>query len=175
MSIIIFSRPIHSGKTTELLQWCNQQKNVYGILMPDIDGSRKILDLHTRDVFEIECKNVASANESLTSVGRFHFYTTAFEKANMILSLALEQNPNWLVIDEVGKLELDGKGFHDAIIKSVAFYATNNGLGNLLLTVRDSLCADVIDFFKLKDCKIIQSLENIGLLTSKKNPPAGGG
>ena len=43
MSIIIFSRPVHSGKTTELMQWCEQvsiKQNVAGILMPDIDGSR---------------------------------------------------------------------------------------------------------------------------------------
>ena len=47
MSIFIFSRPVHSGKTTELLHWCNQQKNIMGIAMPDINGSRKNKNTHT--------------------------------------------------------------------------------------------------------------------------------
>ncbi len=160
MSITIFSRPIHSGKTTELLQWCDKQKNIYGILMPDINGSRKILDLHTKNIFDIECKDVTSTNEPLTSVGKFNFYSASFEKANLILSSALKQTPDLLVIDEAGKLELDGKGFYDAIIKSVAFYSGNTS-GKLLITVRDSLCSDVIEFFKLDNCKVVRRLEDI--------------
>jgi len=73
MSIYIFSRPIHSGKTTELLQWCNLQKNIAGILMPDINGSRKILDLLTKDVFDIECTDAINTKEQITSIGRFKF------------------------------------------------------------------------------------------------------
>lgn len=161
MSIYIFSRPVHSGKTTELLQWCNQQKNIYGVLMPDINGSRKILDLHNKAIFDIECKDSANTNERLTSVGKFHFYTAAFEKANLIISSALKQNPGWLVIDEAGKLELDGKGFYPAIKEVTEFYSNSNISGNLLMTVRDSLCADVIEYFNLNTCKIIHRLEDI--------------
>lgn len=162
MSIYIFSRPIHSGKTTELLRWCNEQENIYGVLMPDINGSRKIFDLHNKEIFDIECKDSANTNEHLTSVGKFHFYSVAFEKANLIISSALKQNPVWLVIDEAGKLELDGKGFYTAIKDAIGFYSDNVIAGNLLLTVRDSLCADVIEFFGLKNCKIIHQLEDIG-------------
>ncbi len=161
MSIYIFSRPIHSGKTTELLQWCNQQKNIYGVLMPDINGSRKILDLHTKDIFDIECIDVGNTNQSLTSVGKFHFYTAAFEKAHLIISSALMQEPDWLIIDEAGKLELDGKGFYSAMIKAVELYNSKHALGNLLITVRDSLCAEVIAFFKLKDYIVIHQLRDI--------------
>ena len=97
MSIYIFSRPVHSGKTTELLQWCNQQKNIAGILMPDINGSRKILDLQTKNMFDIECTDATNTKELLTAVGRFHFYTASFEKANAIVLAALNQTPGWLV------------------------------------------------------------------------------
>jgi len=161
MSIYIFSRAIHSGKTTELQQWCNEQENIRGVLMPDINGSRKILDLHTNDIFDIECTHAAGTGERITSVGKFHFYTAAFEKANLIILSALKQKPNWLVIDEAGKLELDGKGFYSAIKESVEFYSNINISGNLLITVRDSLCADVIEFFKLRDCNIVYRLEDI--------------
>ena len=74
--------------------------------MPDINGSRKILDLYTKNIFDIECTDAANTKELLTVVGRFHFYTDAFEKANAIVLAALNERPGWLVIDEAGKLEL---------------------------------------------------------------------
>lgn len=161
MSIIIFSRPIHSGKTTALLQWSNEQKNILGILMPDINGSRKILDIQTNAVFDIECTDADHSNEHLTSVGKFHFYTAAFAKANLVISNALAQKPDWLVIDEAGKLELDGNGFYPAIKEAARLYSNSNNSGTLLITVRDSLCADVIKFFKMKNCKVVHRIEDI--------------
>ena len=82
MSIYIFSNPIHSGKTTALLEWCNGQENIAGVLMPDINGNRKIFDVNTKEIFDIECIDAANTTEPLISVGRFHFYSSAFEKAN---------------------------------------------------------------------------------------------
>lgn len=162
MSIIIFSRPIHSGKTTELLHWCNNQKGLQGILMPDINGSRKIMNIKTKEVFDIECTDTAFNKQLLTTIGRFNFYSAAFEKANAILLAALTQNPNWLVIDEAGKLELDKKGFYPAIIKAVNRYANNPKDGNLLITVRDGLCSEVIAFFGISNCRVIQGLDELG-------------
>ncbi|HMU08396.1 MAG TPA: nucleoside-triphosphatase [Ferruginibacter sp.] len=161
MSIILFSRPVHSGKTTELLHWCNRQKNIEGILMPDMNGSRKILNLKTEEVFDIECTSVETSLEPLTSVGKFHFYTSAFEKANTMLIGTLEHDPRWLVIDEAGKLELEGKGFYPAIAKAVSVYDNEAKTGNLLVTVRESLCSNVIAFFGINRCRIIHRLEEL--------------
>jgi len=161
MSIYIFSRPIHTGKTTQLLQWCDQQKNVAGVLMPDIDGSRKILDLQTKEIFDIECADAINTKEPLTSVGRFHFYTAVFEKANLIITQALDQASDWLIIDEAGKLELEGKGFYDSIVKTVDHFQDEKKSGNLLIAVRESLCEEVISFFKIKNCKVIHQLDEL--------------
>lgn len=161
MSIYIFSRPIHSGKTTELLQWCGLQKNIYGILMPDINGSRKILDLGTKEIFDVECVDTANTKQALTSIGRFHFYTAAFKNANSIVLAALNQMPDWLVIDEAGKLELDGQGFYKSIAKAVDLYSNDKVSGNLLITVRESLCNEVISFFKIKNAQVIRQLEDM--------------
>jgi len=165
MGIYIFSRPIHSGKTTGLLNWCNEQENVAGILMPDIDGRRKIYDINTKEIFDIECIDPDNSTEPLTTVGRFNFYTSAFEKANAILINALSNNPGWLVIDEAGKLELDGKGFYPALATFINLYNSNTAKGNLLITVRDSLCDEVISFFKIEHCKVIHELEQLDLAT----------
>ena len=129
--------------------------------MPDINGSRKMLDLNTKDVFDIECTDVENTSELLSSIGRFHFYSKVFEKANSILLDALALNPEWLVIDEAGKLELEGKGLFDAIIKTTDAYNNKRNTGNLLITVRDSLCEEIISFFKFKDYRIINELEEL--------------
>jgi nucleoside-triphosphatase THEP1 len=94
-------------------------------------------------------------------VGRFSFYTAAFEKANAIIIDALTQNPDWLLIDEAGKLELEGKGFYESIVKAVSFFNNRNTQGDLLITVRDSLCAGVISYFNLKDPVVIHNPEDI--------------
>lgn len=161
MSIIIFSRPIHSGKTTELLHWCNRQENTGGILMPDINGCRKIMNIKTKEVFDIECTDTASNKEPLITIGRFRFYNEAFEKANALLLELLTQKPGWLVIDEAGKLELDKKGFYPAITKAVNVYTNDPTAGNLLITVRDNLCNEVISFFGLGNCRVIHRLEEL--------------
>ena len=161
MSIYIFCRPVRSGKTSELQDWCNRQENIYGILMPDTSDSRKILDIHTKEIFDIECTDTSATNEPLISVGRFHFYSKGFEKANSILLDTLTRNPRWLVIDEAGKLELEKKGLYDGIIKAVDHYNKKDAAGNLLITVRDSLYEEVISFFKIKDHMLIHKLEEI--------------
>jgi nucleoside-triphosphatase THEP1 len=161
MSIYIFTRAIHSGKTTELLNWSNQQKNISGILMPDIDGSRKIINLDTKEIFDAECVDAANTKEPLTSIGKFNFYSAAFEKANSVLLNALSRNPQWLVIDEAGKLEICGTGFYKSIAKAISIYNDKKTPGNLLITVRDNLCEEVIAFFNIKNYEVISSLQDI--------------
>lgn len=161
MSIILFSRPIHSGKTTQLINWCSKQKNVHGILMPDINGSRKIMDIKTKEIFDIECVDVENSNERLTSIGKYNFYTAVFENANSIITDSLAQHPEWLIIDEAGKLELNGKGFYDSIIKATEVYKDNKLSGHLLIAVRDSFCEEIIRFFKLTNFTVIHQLEDL--------------
>ena len=161
MSIFIFSRPIHSGKTTELLQWVHHQNNIAGILMPDMDGSRKFLNVDTEEVFDAECLDIATTKLAITSIGKFNFYADAFEKGNFVLLHALSQNISWLVIDEVGKLELAGKGFYISVAEAIKMYSNKDKPGNLLITVRDSLLQEVISFFGIKNYKILSGLEDI--------------
>ncbi len=161
MSIFIFSQPIHSGKTTQLLHWCNQQKNVTGILMPDIDGKRKILDLETKELFTIECDNPSDSPEELITVGKYHFYATAFKKANTILLSALSRNPQLLVIDEVGKLELEGKGFYPGVKKAIEDHEKKLISTQLILVVREGLYDEAVNFFKIKDHTLVHHVTEI--------------
>ncbi len=159
MSIILFSRPVRSGKTTELMLWCDQHKDAQGILMPD-NGNRKIMNVRTKELFDIECADPSKTKDPLISVGKYFFYTEAFEKANSILLEALAQKPSWLIIDEAGKLELDGKGFYPAIEKIIPLYKIS-GEGNLLITVRDSLVEKFVEQFDIRDHSLINSLAGL--------------
>lgn len=164
MSIIIFSGAVHSGKTAELKQWFEQipiTKTVAGILMPDMNGSRKIYNIKTREIFDIECSDYEQATESLTTVGRYYFYNSAFEKANAIIAEAASAASEILVIDEVGKLELEGKGLYNATKNSIETEAYKNGNKILLLVVRDYLYEQAISFLDIKKHILIHRLDAI--------------
>lgn len=158
MSIIIFSKPVHSGKTTALLEWRKAQKNIAGILMPDMDGKRKMLDIRTNEIFDAECKDADDAKELTVNIGRFYFYAASFEKANSILINEMTKAPEWLAIDEVGRLEMEEKGFYPALKKLIPFYQLEKTTGSLLLVIRDSMVEKVCSFFEIKDPMIIDTL-----------------
>ncbi len=162
MSIYLFSRPVQSGKTTELAAWARCQNNVAGILMPDQLGKRWMLDLNANLSFEATCNDAKIPEDELYSIGKFKFYKSAFDTANQILLTAFAQNPAWLIIDEVGKLELQGIGFYSSLIKMIAYYDTANTEKNLLLVVRDGLQESVPLFFGIKNYLVIHQLPITG-------------
>jgi len=163
MSIIIFSRPVRSGKTTELMQYCQEITNtkvVRGILMPDLDGSRKLFDINAKEWFDIECKDPSTTRRSLITVGAFHFYADAFEKANAIILQAASKS-DLLIIDEVGKLELEQKGFYPCIKEILEKEEYKSPVKSLLLVVRDNLYEQVVQFFDIGQHTLINNLSDI--------------
>ena len=83
------------------------------------------------------------------------------EKINSNISETLSRNPEWLIIDEVGKLELKEKGFYSAVKKIIDQYQNKQTAANVLLVVRDSLCDKVISFFKINKYTIIHQMEDL--------------
>lgn len=163
MSIIIFSKAIHSGKTTELMQYCDEistTQHVGGILMPDVDGSRKLFNIATKEYFDAECKDPSITTRSLVTIGRFQFYADAFEKANAII-LQAASNSDLLIIDEVGRLELEGNGFYQSLKHILHLDYYQSGTKRLLLVVRDSLYEQVLSFFEITTHQLINTLKEI--------------
>lgn len=158
MSIIIFTRAIRTGKTTELINWCKSRNDVGGILMPDVDGKRKILNIKTGETIEAECAAPEQTNEPLLKIGHFSFYASAFQKGNEILLQTLEERPHWLVIDELGKLELQKKGFYSAVkaIVDADLEATN-----VVVVIRNVLLIDAISLFSFPKYRCIKQIQEI--------------
>lgn len=173
MSIILFSRPIRTGKTTELLHWCDQQKNIAGVAMPDIGGLRKIMDLRTHELIDAEVNDTTPGSSThkqahysslithhsspIIEIGKYRFYRSAFEKANKLLINTWSSKPGWLVIDELGKLELKGEGFYPAA-EQILSATHQQPETNILLVVREGLIDEIVNLFHLTDFRTVSSL-----------------
>jgi len=148
--IFILSGPVQSGKTTALIAWAEKRNDVYGILTPVVNGKRMFMDVFTKVQFDME----AMGEEEPLAVGRFSFSQKNFDKAIRIIRTAL-QHDGWLIIDEVGPLELRGLGFHD-ILKEVLAQRT----AKLLLVVRENkeITHRVKTYFNLGNATCITSI-----------------
>ena len=62
---------------------------------------------------------------------------------------SLDTNLDWLLIDEIGPLELNGSGLEPAITQVFAAHQKFNG--NILCVVRDSILEKFIEHYKLED------------------------
>lgn len=138
--IYILTGPIRSGKTSALLRWSAEQKSIGGILTPEINGDR---------VFQILPGNLilpmlANSEEETMEVGRFRFSKNSFQQAIQAIYRSLEEKKEWIVIDEIGPLELRGEGFADLL-----HYMLRNKERDyqILMVVREGLTEKVIDFF----------------------------
>ncbi|MFA9212744.1 MAG: NTP transferase domain-containing protein [Candidatus Methylacidiphilales bacterium] len=157
-NIFILSKAIQTGKTTALMEWCKTQKNIAGILTPDIEGNRKLFDIEHNTIDDFEVKNPLPTDE-ITPIGKFNFYTNIFTKAQQIIT---NSNDDYLIIDEIGRLELNqNKGLEPALGKVISTYTNYQNDGSLILVIRDYLLEDCIKKYQLQHAKIIQDLAEI--------------
>lgn len=134
----ILSAPIQSGKTTRLLEWIRSRKNVAGILTPVRDGKRYFLDISTGEEFPMEA---AGDETEIISIGKFKFSKNNFSRAIQVLKRDIGKQ-GWLIVDEVGPIELKGEGFAEILTEMIAERS-----GNILLVVREGLLQNVVKQF----------------------------
>lgn len=142
--VFILTRPVRTGKTGSLISWSEKHSNIYGILTPVIDGRRLFMDVHTRRQLPMEA--AAGETDTLT-VGRYLFSRQAFEEARQIIRGAIAR-PGWLVIDEVGPLELRGEGFAAVLREALERQPEEQ---TILLVVREGLVEQVREAFGLDE------------------------
>ena len=81
-------------------------------------------------------------------IGNYRFENEVFQKAQNYLLDLIHKRLEWIIIDEVGFLELDGQGFEPAVSKVIQEVETKQNI-NLLLVIRDYLKDQILDFYKL--------------------------
>lgn len=137
---VVLSGPVGQGKTSWLQQ--HLPENSQGILTPVKEGKRIFQQLGTAQCWPMEAR--AQETEILL-VGRYRFSRAAFDKAEECLQSVLRApHSGWLVLDEVGPLELSGRGFHAIAQQLQQAYA-----GPQLWVVRDRCLQEVIEAYQL--------------------------
>ena len=116
------------------------------------NGKRYFLDIATGEEFSME----ADENENdLLVVGRYRFSRHSFEKAIGILSSVIDR-PGWLIIDEIGPLELRDQGF-SGILKEILARRKHK----CLLVIRQSLKQEILDHFSIDPAAVKFSAKDI--------------
>jgi molybdopterin-guanine dinucleotide biosynthesis protein A/nucleoside-triphosphatase THEP1 len=150
--IFILSQPIKTGKTTLLKSWVETQQNVGGILTPDVNNTRMLYNIAQKTFHPLQTQNP----ENSMSIGRFLFDKNGFVTAQNILSQCLQAQYNWVIVDEVGRLEMDNKsGLEPTLTQVINAYKNHQVKGNLLLVVRDYLLHDAINYYQIPNAKVL--------------------
>lgn len=152
--VYILSRGIRTGKTTLLYNWLLTHKNAAGMLTPDVHNIRMLYDIGKKQYHTFEVSETYGGEK--IAIGRFLFAKEAFIRGRDILLDALQRPPEWLVIDEAGKLEIEqGEGLEPAVAQVVRAYQSGQVNGKLLLVIRDTLLQKAIDKYGLSGAHIL--------------------
>lgn len=165
--IFIVTGSVGEGKTTRIREIVealrNQNISISGILSPRImeNGTTigyDILDIATNERAAFLRK---AEDEKLPQVGSYHILTEGIKTGCKALRHSHENN-QLVVVDEVGKLELNNKGWADDLNHLL------NGSGhNLILSVRDRFMEEIIDRWDLQDYTIMHVSESDPLKNSR--------
>jgi len=143
--INILTGEIRTGKTTRLMQWAASKKNIDGIFQPVIDEKRFVYHIGSRILKPLE----TTKTHKTTSIGKYNFSNDTFSWSQKILLDCLNKKLEWIIIDEVGPLELQGKGLEPAL--SEFFNKRNEIDAKILCVVRDSILEKFLVHYGLQN------------------------
>jgi molybdopterin-guanine dinucleotide biosynthesis protein A len=150
--ICILSQPVQTGKTTLLMRWISTYSSIGGILTPDVNGKRMLFDIARNTYHPFQLEN----GEAGIRIGRFVFDSNVFEQARNILSQSASDQYSWVIVDEIGKLELHHhSGLEPALGELIRHFQQHHTTGNLLLVIRDHLLNEAIAYYGLQDATIL--------------------
>ena len=161
--VYLVTGPVQTGKTTRLRAWCDERSDVDGILAPVVDGRRHLLHIGGGVIRNLE---EVSGGAATVTVRRYTFNADVFAWArSCLLSAAadpgreINAQPRWIIVDEVGPLELSGGGLEPAVSKLLALALNSplRGGGNLLrvvLVIREHLVDDALKHFGVSPVQV---------------------
>ena len=154
--IYLLTGDIRTGKTTSIYLACNKRYDVGGFLTPDEGDKRVIYDIHNKRKYPFQVDHLVE--ESTIQVGRFTFLLSAFDKGKELIEHQLKNdNIKYIVLDEIGKLELKDQGFHPLVKKLLSINLSQD----LIFVVRSFLLEEVIKKYKLNNFKVIDNISQV--------------
>ena len=114
------------------------------------------MDASTGEIFDMES---SVSEQRVLHVGKYSFSQAGFEKATRIIENAMNKE-GWLVIDEIGPLELEGNGFAPVLKRLLL-----KGHPRVLLVIRDKdeVAKRVIQEFGIEEYQIIRSINELNV------------
>ena len=145
------------GKSTRLAEIFGEKPHIGGIITLRREGDlRDFVNLATGESWSMQGEE--NDQGPWLEVGRFRFSEAAFERAaDKLVSAALIQKVKLLIVDEIGPLELEEKGFAE-ILKILITIVPGP---DLLLVVREELVEEVKQFFAIPDAEVL-SCDSLG-------------
>lgn len=162
--IYILTGDIRTGKTTTLFNWSENRNDVDGVLCPDDDkGKRYSLNIKSKETYPLAA-NSDTEDHNIISIGPFQFLKSSFQKANdYLLHSNDKRDYSYLVVDELGKLELKNIGLHDAAKWIIAQHVKDK-IHHLILVVRESLLNEIIEHYRISQYLVLKK-ENLKSLS----------
>ncbi len=161
----IISDPIRSGKTSRLIHWLNQHPQVFGILMPDLAGKRKMYFNNLNLVVPLEVYEKDFSESKMVQIGRFTFLKEPFLFAQQLLLDAINHSINDIVIDEIGKLEFkNNAGFEPILSEGLKLLSLESKRRNCFLVVRDYLLEETQRHYNLQGAETIGSQQLVEVI-----------
>lgn len=143
--ITIISGGRNSGKTTYIENLIQNLDSVYGYISEKIVKENRVIGYNTRNILNRENKvllHETLAFEKQFSNKRFNFDLNSYEICCRNLIKASESYNN-IIIDEIGKLELERKlGFYNALQELLRKDI------NIFITIRNNLLPEIISFLQ---------------------------
>lgn len=146
--IYFLSGAVQSGKSTRLARWIKNKKNIDGILAIDKDGKRYLKHIASA---EMKCLQLADGEwnkDAVWRIGAYTFSVPVFLWAQQILLRSSRQQLDWLVIDEAGLLELDGRGLEPALTEVLKVSGAESSK-KIVVVVRERLVERMAAHFGL--------------------------
>lgn len=153
--IYILTGDIRTGKTSALLDWINDRNDVDGLLCPDNEkGKRYFLKVKSKEeiLLEVETEVI---DQEVATVGPFRFLKSAFKKGNdYLIAKGKEYKSQYLIIDEIGKLELKNEGLHWAV-KTLIPNFMHKVDKHLIIVIRSTLLNDCIQHYNIENYTVL--------------------
>jgi nucleoside-triphosphatase THEP1 len=166
--IFIVTGSKNEGKTTFTQKITEELKKnnlpVGGILAKKIIADSQIMGY---DLIDIETNSTyiflrRDENTGIEKIGKFRINQKGLETGTAILRPEKQHGKKLVIIDEIGALELDNKGWSGCFKKLII-----SSENNILITVRDTYIEDVIKKWGLTDPVIFKVSEADYLMAAK--------
>ena len=148
--ILLYTGPVKSGKSSRLLSFVQNKKDIGGILSIVIDKKKYLYNISSGEKRLLEAESGDSEME-IINVGSFTFKKKVFEWGNEVLKKAAQKKYSYLIIDEIGLLELAGEGLSPAANEIIKNFSNN--VQQIIVVVRESLLNKFLDHFKIDNSK----------------------